>query len=62
MFLFVLMLEAATPSAISLVVICTLHNDQESEMSAILFYQYVAALPLLTLSVAVMLYLLVTIF
>lgn len=47
---FVLMVESATPTAINLVVMSTLHAWRRAETSTLLFYEYIAALGTVTVS------------
>ena len=49
----VLMLEAAVPPATNLIVMCQVHNRGEEAMSRILVWSYIAAIPSLTVWVAV---------
>ena len=51
LFIFVLLLESATPSAINLSVITTLHGHLARETSTLLFYEYITAVVLLTINV-----------
>mmetsp|Transcript_5852 Transcript_5852/g.13868 ORF Transcript_5852/g.13868 Transcript_5852/m.13868 type:complete len:85 (+) Transcript_5852:1-255(+) len=44
---FVLLLEAATPTAINLKILCALHKFNEKKITTLLFFEYLmAALPL----------------
>ena len=49
----VLLIEAAAPPATNLIVICSMHKNNETEMSRILFWSYVSAAATLTCFVAV---------
>lgn len=44
----VLLIMTATPTAITLIVIASILNQGEEQMSAILFYQYIISIPTLT--------------
>ena len=57
MFLLVLMLEAAVPPATNLIVMCQVHGRGETAMSRVLAWTYAAAVPTLTLFMAVFLWL-----
>lgn len=48
----VLLIEAATPTAVNLVIMCQLHEHGEGDMAAVLLWQYLAAIPSLTLFIA----------
>lgn len=58
MFALVLMLAAATPAATNLMVMCQVHHTGEGAMSKLLFWNYIIAVPTLTLFVALFLWLL----
>lgn len=49
----VLLIEAAVPPATNLIVICSMHKNNENEISRILFWSYVSATVTLTCFVAV---------
>jgi len=51
----VLMIEAAVPPATNLMVMCQAHHKGEAAMSKLLFWSYIAAVPILTIFVAVFL-------
>ena len=53
----VLLIEAATPPATNLIVICSMHKNNENGMSRILFWSYVSAALTLTCFVAVAMFL-----
>jgi predicted permease len=52
----VLLIESATPTAINLSVITTMHNYLAKEMATVLFYQYLMAIISLTINVSLFLY------
>ncbi len=52
MFVFVLLLQNSSPTAINIQAIATMHGNHEKEMAALLFWQYMAAVLLLPLLVA----------
>lgn len=56
-FRLVLLLEAATPSAMNLVIMCQLHGRGEQAMAATLFWEYVFSILSLTVWVSIFLYL-----
>jgi len=58
MFALVLMLEAAAPPATNLIVMCQLHERGEKAMARILFWNYLAAAAILTLSLGLFLWIL----
>jgi len=51
-FMFVCMLQHSTPAAVNLSVMSTLHGHGTEEIAALLFWQYVVALPFLGMSLA----------
>jgi len=59
-FMLVLSLEACMPSAFNIVTMCTLQGVGEREMSGALFYQFLAAVPTVTIWTAVILRFVVT--
>jgi len=56
MLLFILMIQAAVPTAQSVIIIAELHQTDSASVSAFLFFMYVASVPCLTLSVTSALY------
>lgn len=55
MFALVLLIEASTPAATNLIVMCQVHHRGEGAMSNLLFWNYMIAIPALTVLIAVFL-------
>ena len=56
LFTFVLLLQHATPSAINIMVVVTLHNTSVNEVAANLFWQYIFSIITLVASLTSFLY------
>ncbi len=58
LFLFVLLLQNTSPTAINMQAIATMHGNHESEMAVLLFWQYMASIVLLPVLISAYIYLL----
>ncbi|KNC52281.1 uncharacterized protein AMSG_01108 [Thecamonas trahens ATCC 50062] len=56
MLLFILMVQTAVPTAQSTVIIVELHGGNAGDVSTLLFFMYLASVPILTCSIALQLY------